>query len=488
MSKAIASTSRNLDRVFCPRSVAVVGDKQALGYMWLKALSDFKGEVYSVQIDPSELPGIAALGVPNYSSLQDIPGPVDYVISSVPRAAAPRIVRDCIEKAVGGVCFFTSGFAETSTEEGTRLQREITELALQAGLNLIGPNCVGVYNPRIGLKHNAAQQSGEGGPVGFIAQSGTHATLFSILGAINGIRISKSVSYGNAVVLDSTDFLEYLGQDDETRIIGMYIEGVRDGRRFLRVLKDVAARKPVLIWKGGQTQAGARATASHTGVLAESAAVWETLIRQYGAVKVHSVDEMIDTAKALLYVKPARGNRVGLIAMSGGQSVTITDTFAGAGLEIPLLDERSYDRLAAFFDIIGGSYRNPFDISSSFFMSANGVSNLASMLDVMEKDPNIDSVVLEMFPLIRPQGAKDTGDKDPVLETLSEFRARSEKPFMVIITTAHEESLSTEARKRVTGQGIACFPNFERAAKALRRHVDYFRLRRELDSCEQAGI
>ena len=472
------STTQKLDRVFNPRSVAVVGDKQALGYMWLRSLSHFQGKVYSVQIDPNELPGIAQLGVKNYPSLKDIPGPVDYVIAAVPRAVAPVIVKDCIQKNVGGVCFFTSGFAETGTEEGMRLQQAITDLAREAGLLVIGPNCVGVYNPKIGLRHNPVQDYGEGGTVGFIAQSGTHATLFTLAGTRNGIKFSKSVSYGNAAILDSTDYLEYLKKDRETEIIGMYVEAVKDGRRLFRCLREIAEKKPVLIWRGGESEEGARATASHTGALAQSSVIWQTLIRQCGAIRIENLDEMIDTVKGLLYLKPARGNRVGLIAMSGGQSVAIADTFAKEGLRVPELSRSSYERLSTFFNIIGGSYRNPFDISSSFLMSENAISNLVNMLDVMEQDPNIDCIVLELFTIISPF-SHDLEQPDPLLDTILEFKGRTKKPFLTIVTTAHRETLAIEIRDRLTGKDIPCFPSFERGAGALKRLVDFYRFRRE---------
>jgi acyl-CoA synthetase (NDP forming) len=478
MRKLGESLTKKLDRVFNPRSVAVVGDKQALGYMWLRSLSHFQGKVYSVQIDPNELPGIAQLSVKNYLSLKDIPGPVDYVIAAVPRAVAPRIVKDCIQKNVGGVCFFTSGFAETGTEEGIRLQQAITDLAREVGLLVIGPNCVGIYNPKIGLRHSSLQAYGEGGTVGFIAQSGTHATLFTIAGTRNGIKFSKSVSYGNAAILDSTDYLEYLKIDRETEIIGMYVEAVKDGRRFFHCLRDIAERKPVLIWRGGESEEGARATASHTGALAQSSVVWQTLIRQCGAIRIENLDEMIDTVKALLYLKPATGNRVGLIAMSGGQSVAIADTFAQAGLKVPLLSQSSYERLSTFFSIIGGSYRNPFDISSSFLMSENAISNLANMLDVMEQDTNIDCIVLELFTIISPF-SQDLEKPDPLLDTILEFKDRTKKPFLTIVTTAHSETLAVEIRDRLTGKGIPCFPSFERGARALKRLVDFYRFRQE---------
>jgi acyl-CoA synthetase (NDP forming) len=402
---------------------------------------------------------------------------VDYVIAAVPRAIAPAIVKDCIRKKVGGVCFFTSGFAETGTEEGIRLQRIITELANEAGLLIIGPNCVGVYNPKIGLRHNPIQTHGEGGPVGFIAQSGTHATMFTVVGALHGIRFSKSVSYGNAAVLDSTDYLDYLKSDDDTQIIGIYVEAVKDGRRFLRLLREVTEKKHVIIWRGGESEEGARATASHTGALAQSSAVWDALIKQSGIIKVDNLEEMIDVVKALLYVKPATGTRVGLVAMSGGQSVAIADTFARAGLKVPELSSSSYERLASFFNVVGGSYRNPFDVSSSFLMSDNAIDNMANMLDVLDKDPNIDSVVLELFTIISPF-SRNKETPDPLLNTISEFKQRSRKPFLVIVTAAYNEALAAEIRDRLLERDIPSFPGFERGARTLKKLADYYKLRR----------
>jgi len=466
---------KKLDRAFNPRSVAVVGDKMEMGYMWLNGLAHFQGKVYSVQVDEKELPGIEALGVKNYFSLLDIPDEVDYVICAVPRAVAPKIVKDCIEKKVGGVMLFTSGFAETNTEEGIRLQKIITEMAQEADLNLIGPNCVGIFNPKIGLCHAMDQYYGDGGNVGFIAQSGTHATFFSLVGEINGIRVSKSVSYGNAVVLDSTDYLEYLGEDEDTEIIGLYIEGVRKGRQFFTALREIAKRKPVLIWKGGQTEEGSRATASHTASLAESPLIWDALIRQCGAIKVNNLDEMVDTIAALLYAKPTTGSRVGLCAMTGGQSVVIADAFSKAGLEIPLLTERSYREFASFFDIIGSSYRNPLDISSNF----RSLDNIIRCIDILNNDERIDAVVLELSIVFLTRLAWLVPNFfDNLIDALTLYKARSNKPFLTILVSAHAESEAIEAKKKLVERGIPSFPSFERGAKALKKVAEYHRLQR----------
>lgn len=467
-----------LDRVFNPRSVAVVGDKKENGYMWLKSLSQFKGKLYSVQIDPKELPGIRELGVENYSSLLDIPESIDYVIIAVPRSVAPKIIRECVQKGVAGASLFTSGFSESGTKEGMELESAIAQIALQANFNLIGPNCMGVYNPGIGLRQDFQQYWGEGGSVGFIAQSGTISIAFSLLGESHGIRISKAVSYGNGVVLDSGDFLEYLANDKETKIIGIYIEGARQGKRFFHCLREAAKVKPVIVWKAGEGEEGSRAIASHTGSLASSPSIWDALMRQCGAIKVDSLDAMVDMVKAFLYVKPPRGNRVGLIAMSGGQSVVMTDAFVKACLKVPKLSDSSYEQFSSFFNPIGGTYLNPLDIS----WNMPSIGHLVKILNILSHDNNIDSVVLELLlSHLALRSEHSPSYCEDLCEALAEFKAVCPKSFLVILTPWHMEAEAKEMRIRLSEMGIASFSGFERGAKALRKLVEYSRLRSDGD-------
>jgi len=466
---------QQLDRAFNPRVVAVVGDKKATDYMWLKSVTTFSGKVYSVQIDPAELPGIEELGFENLYSLMDIPEPVDYAIVAVPREITPRILKDCVEKGVGGVSLFTSGFAETNTEVGRKLQEEIINIATQGNLNLIGPNCMGIFNPRLGLRHESSQYHGEGGPVGFIAQSGTHAIMFSVVGKPNGILVSKTVSYGNAAILDSTDYLEYLADDEETKIIGMYIEGVRDGQRFLKRLRETTTKKPVLIWKGGNSEEGARAVAAHTGSLASTPIMWDTVIKQCGAIKVNNLNEMVDTVKALLYLKPPAGNRVGLVADSGGQSVVITDAFTREGLAVPLLGDRSYKEFASFFSVIGGSYMNPLDISWNM-MTTEG---LMRILNLVSGDDNIDSTIFEMnVQFLSEFWEHNPAHLNTLLETLADFRAKSPKPFAVVLTPGQKEEEALHVRQELIQFGLPSFPSFERTAKALKNITGHYMFHR----------
>ena len=462
---------KRLDRAFNPRSVAVIGDKLELGYMWLKSLAHFQGNLYSVQIDEKEFPGIASCGVKNYLKLKDIPDEIDYAIVAVPNTITPRIVRDCIDKNVGAATLFTSGFAESGNDDGRRLQDTIAKLARDANFNLIGPNCMGIYNPRIGLRHSLDQSYGRSGNVGFISQSGTHATFFSLVGPLNGIFISKSVSYGNAAVLDSTDYLEYLGNDAETEIIGIYIEGVNDGRKLFTCLKEVARRKPVLIWKGGLTVEGSRAAASHTSSMAGSPILWDTLIKQCGAIKVNSLDEMIDTIKILLHAKPVTGNRVGLAAMTGGQSVAITDAFTREQFKVPFLSDASYKKFAAFFQTLGASYKNPLDVSLNF----PHLDRIIKSLDILSEDENIDTVVLEIsVAFMKDLSWINANLFDNMVEALADFTQRSAKPFIAIVVPAHAQHEALEVTRKLVAHNIPCFPSFERGAKALRKATDFY--------------
>ncbi len=462
-----------LDRAFNPQCVAVVGDKQESDFMWLHGQSTFKGKLYSVQVNPETIKAIEALGVKNYTSLLDIPEPVDLVIVAVPRAVAPRILEDCIGKEVAAAHFFTSGFAETGTEEGIRLERLLTERAEQANFHLIGPNCLGIFNPKVGIKQMGDQYTGVSGPVGFISQSGTHAIAFSLEIHLQGVDINKSVSFGNGVVLDSADYLEYFGGDPEIKVIGMYLEGVKDGRRFLRVLREVSAQKPVVIWKGGRTEEGGRAIASHTGALAISQAVWEAAVRQYGAINVARMEELIDTLKALLYLSPVRGDRVAVTGGSGGQSVAIADVFAEAGLRLPLLTQESYDELATFYSLIGGGYRNPIDTGNE------NRSEMRHIMEILERDANIDNLVL--------LANASWGTPEQIqgqVSIMADIKERTLKPVMAIIPFAspNEMQRARELTNQFQERGIPVFPSMERGAHALRNALDYYAFKSGADS------
>jgi acyl-CoA synthetase (NDP forming) len=466
-----------LDRALNPRVVAVVGDKKVSGYNWLRNMSTFTGKVYSVQVDPNEIPGIEEMGIQNFTSLREIPDEVDYVVCAVPRQVAPRVIQDAVAKGVGGVGMFTSGFAETGEELGRQLQDAVATAAREAGMVLIGPNCMGLYNPGLGVRFSGDQVAGEGGRVGLISQSGTHGINISLVTAANGILLSKGVSIGNAVVVDVPDYLEYFANDPQTDVIALYVEGVKDGRRFRDVLFDVARRKPVVIWKGGQTTAGARATMSHTASLAAPGHIWTALVHQANAVTVDSLDDMIDTLQVLLRAKPFSGTGVALLAQTGGQSVVLTDAFEKAGLRVPVLTDTSYEQLAEFFNIIGGSYRNPFDMAGTV---GQRPEHLDRIFDIIDADPNVDAIAMELSATFMARRWTTHPEQfDDMLDRMKRFRDRSTKPFVVALHPGHLEAEVAAVRPKIQGRDIPVLPSFERAAWAMARVAAYYRTRAE---------
>jgi len=464
-----------LDRVFNPQTVVVFGDKKAANYLWLSSQKQFKGNVYSVQIDPNEIPGIEAMGIRNFKSLAEVPGPVDYGIIAVPRSVAPRILADCITHKVGGVTMFTAGFAETHTADGMEMQSKVLGMARQSGMVLIGPNCMGIYNPGAGLCFSPGQPVYEGGNIAFCSQSGSHGISVSLAAPELGLKISKMVSFGNGIVLENADFLEYMAQDAQTQVIVMYVEGLKDGRRFFKLLRETTAKKPVIIWKGGQTEEGKRATSSHTASLAESLAVWEAACRQTGAILVRNLEEALDTAKALVKLPPFTGSGCGLMGGAGGQSVSITDAFAHAGMGVPALSQQSYKRLGEFFSLVGASFSNPIDLGTNR-------KELDTILDILTDDPVIDVIVMQV-PILSFRGA--AGMADAQIDAMAKLKERGGKKPLVGVTVSPKPVADAELIKTISNRfeagGVPSFPSYDRAARALKNAVWYHRFKARQD-------
>ena len=358
-------TMHDLEYLFHPRSIAIVGVSSNPGNwgggVWPRVLQEmgFAGDLYLVNPEFSQFRSMKV-----YPSLKDIPGSVDLVIVSVPAPAVPRVMEDCVTKGVKVAHIFSAGFRENG-EEGARLEMEITKIAAKGGVRILGPNCMGVYHPAGGLSWRPDFPRESGG-LAFLSQSGFNSTNVLKQAEVRGIRFSKLISYGNACDLNETDFLEYLASDPETRVIAAYIEGVKDGQRFFRVLREVAKAKPVVLLKAGRTEAGWRASASHTGALATKDATWNSLFKQTGAIRVDSMEELIDTVVAFLHMPTPKNRRTALIGFGGGQSVLGADYCVNAGLLIPLLPARVREELSRFTPKAGASLANPFDVPISW--------------------------------------------------------------------------------------------------------------------------
>ncbi|MEW6034620.1 MAG: CoA-binding protein, partial [Chloroflexota bacterium] len=461
---------RGFEAAFDPRAVAVVGASdtsrarfQGAGFIRNFLQLGFKGRIYPVNSEVSEVAGLKA-----YPGLRSLPGPVDLVIVSVPAAQVPGVLEECVAVGARNVHVYTAGFSESGREEGRLLEQRVREISLRGGLRVVGPNCMGINVPRVGMM-TLLPRPVSSGPVAFVSQSGGHAMNLVPYAASFGIGFSKVISYGNGTVMDSTDFLEYLAADPETRIIGLYLEGVSDGRRLLELVRETNRTKPVVVWKGGMTDTGARAAASHTGSLAGSQAVWEAFFSQSGAVRVNSLEEMADMMLSFLVLPPLSGNRVAVFLGGGGHSVTTADFSAREGMEVPRLGEKTRRELGAFIPLAGTSVNNPVDCEQAM----RAPEMFERMLKVVAADPVVDALVvdhqLDVLQGAGPDAIQRVGRAMVELATGDASR----KPLLAVLETWGADPAMNRERARLQkelGQaGIGVYRTFPRACRALSR-------------------
>lgn len=467
---------------FYPSSVAVIGvsaDENAFGTRYLKALLKFgfKGNLYPV--NPR---GGSLLGLTVYPSVGDIPDSVDLAVISIPGRAVPGILEACLMKGIKAAIVLSGGFSE-SGEEGQRLEGELAKV-IAKGIRVIGPNCFGVYCPRSGLTLLVGPSfPQESGPVGLVAQSGQFAEMIVLQTRGLGIRYSKVISYGNARDLNEADFLEYLADDPDTKVIAAYIEGVRQGRRFLEVVRRTSKVKPVLIWKGGMTNTGSRAASSHTGSLAGNEVVWNTFFTQSGAIRVGNLDDLIDSTIAFLHLPPHCGRRVALLSGSGGSAVIGADACERLGLELPPFSAEVQEKISSLLPPIGTCVRNPVDLANPH----PPAKVLAPILEAIAGSEQIDAIIFgRMFLSVKGPSL--------VLGTPKSFEQGREElrdiPLMIkekfgkpVVVTLSEEVTDAEMiefevdrrslRNYYLTHGIPVFPTLERAVKALTNIVKY---------------
>lgn len=471
----MAVPGHRLDRMFHPKTVVVIGDKGP-DYSWLSNNLPFKekgGALYSVQLDPNEIGGIEKLGVQNFTSLEDVPGEIDYALVAVPRPVAPIILKGLIGVGAHGGGFFTSGFAETGEETGIQLQAQLTAMAKEADFNLVGPNCMGLHLPKFGIRFSADAPVVEEGNIGFMSQSGTHGIMFTLVANRNGMNVNHTVSLGNAIVLDIPDYLDYMAEDDEVDVIGIYIEGMKDGRRFFESLRAACAKKPVVVWKGGRTSAGSRATMSHTGSLATAQNIWDGMIRQCGAISTRNVEETVDVMKVLTMSKQPVGRRLALLGQTGGHSVSIADSFEEGGFETPRFTDATYAELGEFFNTIGGSFQNPLDMAGTIQGKAE---TLERILSLVEADDNVDGIVLETLTLFASRWRKNPEMLTGIVEAMRKHAERTTKAFIVIAPPGHEPEYVASIQPQFNEARLPTFPSFERGALALDRAAKFARV------------
>lgn len=452
-----------VDAVFKPRSVAVIGAsarRGSIGYVIVKSLKDrFQGAVYPVNPKYREI-----LGLKCYPRIEDVSGEVDIAVIAVPARIVPGVVSECGRKGVKAAIVISGGFKEAG-EEGAKLEKMLVEEAAKYGIRILGPNCIGVYDTNTGLDtfFLPAIRCGrpKKGVISFISQSGAFAAAVMDQLTLLNFGISRCVSYGNACDIDETDLIAYLRDDDRTKVITMYIETAKGGRRFIEEAYKTTRVKPIIAVKSGRTSRGASAVLSHTGSLAGSDRVFDSAFKQAGVIRAQDFQEMFDMAKALSMQPPARGNRILIVTDGGGAGVMAVDACEMNGLHVPELPENVKQELRKHFPP-HVSVHNPIDLTGDVTDEWYGIA-----LEVAGRSDIIDGVIVNV--LFQPPKLTLR-----LTDVIADYARETDKPVVCCVWGG---KVSEFLARDMDSQGVPSYPTPERAVKAMWALYKYGRIR-----------
>ena len=474
--------NNELDYFFRPESIAVIGASENLvsyGTRYIQALLDFgyKGKLYAVNHK-----GDKVLGYKIYRKLADIPDAIDLAFITIPSRFIVDIVKECIEKGIKAAVLFTAGFSETG-EQGRIIEQQIVQIA-EKKIRIMGPNCFGPYCPEgVITVVTGGDFSKEAGTVALTAQSGQLSECIIGRALGEGIRYSKVASYGNASDINESDLLEYLMQDDDTKIITSYLEGVKDGPQYFDIARRNSGKKPLIIWKVGLTQIGAAASSSHTGSLAGTDTAWNAFFQQTNAIPVSTLDELTDTTVGFSCIPEGCGLRVAYVSGGGAGTVIGADACEISGMKMPDFAAETEAKLRELLPNIGTSSRNPVDIGNPH----PPLELLEALLETMSADENIDIIVIrrvlfsvKMSKIFSGTTAPPEEQQQALLEVPVRVRNKYKKPIIIILPEdlTGVESIELEVERRnirdyFFANGIPVFLSEQRTFNALSNLVKF---------------
>jgi len=476
--KVLEASIKKLDAFFNPQSVAIVGATKKIskaGHVIFKNFVEnkrrgvFKGEVYPVNPHEDYI-----LGFPCYPTLTKIPGEVELVVIVVPANVVPEIMKDAAAKKVKAVVIISSGFGEVGNQE---LEREVVNIARNAGIRILGPNCLGVYDSKTGvdmlfLPETKILTTGEEvvatprpmmGKIAVVTQSGAFGVSALDYLAGRQMGVSKFVSFGNKSDVDEAEMLNYLLYDEATKVILLYVEDVKNGRAFIETASKVTCKKPIIAIKAGKTEAGARAAASHTGAIAGSDHVYAAAFAQAGILRVRDMEEFFDAAKALAMQPPAAGKNVAIITDAGGPGIMAADECELQGMVVKKLSEKTlqkFEKLKEEGKIPKfAATHNPVDLTGSV---TSEMYELAA--ELVFQDPEIHGVLL--------LGLHHTPAlQEDYIDRVAAVANKYNKP--IVACDIGETEMALHVRSRFDKLGIPAYASPEDAARAMAALVRY---------------
>ncbi len=461
--------------LFRPKSVALIGassNPQKYGYWTTKSLySGYKGEIYLISKTPE------ILGHKTYASILDCPGPVDLAIIAIPPKAIVPIIEDCGRKGVKTGIVVSTGFGETGPE-GKEIERQMLAIARKTGMRIMGPNCMGMYSAAVNV--NASIIDLAPGPMSLVLQSGNFGIDLNIGAKQRGMGYSCWATIGNQMDVRFQDFVSYIREDEATKVLLLYMEGLRveneqDGRRFIEAARETCLSKPIAAIKIGRSAAGARAAASHTGSLAGSDKVFDAALKQAGVVRVDTPKDLLDAAEVFSKCKPARGKRIAVLTDGGGHGVMATDFCEKYGLEAPVLSAATQEQLRAIL-MPHCPIRNPVDLAGT---PEHDMWVFDRCLQVLLEDPDVDGIIIVGL----YGGYCDLSEDfrrmeiDVAKSMVAQVQA-SNKP---VVMHSIYQPMGVESLKLVSDGGIPVFGGVEEAVRAMGTLVNYANIKTQVE-------
>lgn len=445
-------SAAGLDAVFAPRSVAVVGaspDPASVGHRVLASLqrNGFRGALHPVHPRAAEV-----LGLPVHRTVGDVPGPVDLAVVAVPAAAVLDVARQCAVKGVRALVVISAGFREAGPQ-GAAAEQELGALARAAGMRVVGPNCLGVVNadPAVRLHAIFSDTPATGGPIALMTQSGALGIALLERAHALGLGVGRFASMGNKLDVSGNDLLLHWESDPGVQVILMHLESVGNPRNFVRIASRVSRTKPIVLVKGGRTEAGARAAGSHTGAMMDADTLVDAMVRQAGVLRVATVEELFDATLALSLQPLPAGDRVAVVTNSGGPAILLADALPAAGLRLATLGAPTLAACARRLPP-GAAVSNPLDMLAG----ADPPTLTACLADLL-RDPGTDAVVA----LATPLAPDDLPWADAIVA------ARDQAPGKALVAVLFGRDPSSAGFRRLVAAGIPAYTFPENAAQAL---------------------
>jgi acyl-CoA synthetase (NDP forming) len=486
------STRSCMDRLFAPKSIALIGATNKLtkwgGMILANVLTNqYEGRIFPVNPGSSEVLGLRA-----FQEVDHIPCEVDLACIVTPAATVPGLIEACGRKGIRTVLVITSDFSETGPE-GRKREEELKKVARDRGVRLVGPNSMGFFSAPSSIACMMALMEPLKGDISFVSQSGNIGVQMLAWGKRLKTGFRHFVSSGNEADFTAQDYLRYFGEDPDCRTVMVYLESIKGRAHFLEIAAEVARKKPVVVFKGGKTPSGLRAAASHSGALAGNRDMFDAAFRQAGLIQARTTEAFIDCARSLARLPLPRGDRVGIVTRGGGWGVITTDACEEMGLTVPELAPRTLEALDRLLPPYW-SRGNPVDL-----VAVPDIGIYLNCLELVMRDPNVDGVIaLGAFteratsfmrkpafqratgidpPTVKEWEGREQEAKERILHGMLSLMKEVNKPVVTVMGRDPTPKFDTLLRR----EGLSLYPTPERAVRVMARLMEYARYRRRLE-------